>query len=416
MRFAAVLLPALLALPLCAGNQQEDVNVNSRYIVESVHVTGKPALQLSQDLRKDVESVIGQNLDHGVLDRLASRLKRELRVERVDVRVDRGRVPDHVSVEFQVEDGGRKRFDLDVTKFAYHSRQGWTGAGEGRAHFGENTLALGLVSDGDELVERFAGLRTRWERRSLGTSRVRVALGFDTYHQQWNRSTISAAQSAGLSSELYRSRNSLQPSMSIALSDPVTLSFGANFQQLEPQLPGARTVSSNTANVTLSAHRTWQDDASTTHALDAAYRLRAATALLASDYIYVRHEGDVRYQAVNGRHGLTVDFTAGTIGGHAPMYERFVLGTASTLRGWSKFDLAPLGGDRAVHGSVDYRYRVFTVFYDSGVVWTGTTSTGPKHSAGVGFRTDGREGLLIAVAFPFRAGHFDPMFIMGFNF
>ena len=62
--------------------------------------------------------------------------------------------------------------------------------------------------------------------------------------------------------------------------------------------------------------------------------------------------------------------------GRAPLFERFVLGNASTLRGWNKFDLDPLGGDRAVHGSIDYRYRFVTVFYDTGVLWNGSVSTG----------------------------------------
>ena len=83
----AVLLVGMLPVSLLAWNQQEDINVNCRYVVESVHVTGKPVDKLSPELRKQIDSVIGQNLDHGVLDRIAARLRRDLRVESVAVHV-----------------------------------------------------------------------------------------------------------------------------------------------------------------------------------------------------------------------------------------------------------------------------------------------------------------------------------------
>ena len=58
-----------------------------------------------------------------------------------------------------------------------------------------------------------------------------------------------------------------------------------------------------------------------------------------------------------------------SISGRAPLFERFVLGTSSTLRGWNKFDIDPLGGDRMVHNTLEYRYRMLEVFYDTGAVW-----------------------------------------------
>ena len=93
-----------------------------------------------------------------------------------------------------------------------------------------------------------------------------------------------------------------------------------------------------------------------------------------------------------------------------------MLGNASTLRGWNKFELDPLGGDRIVHGSVDYRYRFFTVFYDTGVLWTNNANTGVKQGVGCGFRRGGKDGMLLAVAFPMRMGRVDPVLIAGFNF
>ena len=59
----------------------------------------------------------------------------------------------------------------------------------------------------------------------------------------------------------------------------------------------------------------------------------------------------------------------GGITGDAPLFERFTLGDSTTLRGWNKFDIAPAGGDRVFHQSLEYRYHGFGVFLDSGSVW-----------------------------------------------
>jgi outer membrane protein assembly factor BamA len=101
------------------------------------------------------------------------------------------------------------------------------------------------------------------------------------------------------------------------------------------------------------------------------------------------------------------------LGGHAPLFERFALGDSATLRGWNKFDLDPVGGSRVIHGSIDYRYAFFHAFYDTGAVWDRTQDREQKQSAGVGFKV---EGFQLAVAFPIRAGHTEPVFLAGMNF
>lgn len=101
------------------------------------------------------------------------------------------------------------------------------------------------------------------------------------------------------------------------------------------------------------------------------------------------------------------------IDGNAPLYERFVLGDSTTLRGWNRFDLDPLGGSHVIHGSVDYRYRVLQVFYDTGAVWDQAQDREQKQSVGVGFK---KEAFQLAVAFPVRAGHADPIFYAGMSF
>jgi outer membrane protein assembly factor BamA len=102
------------------------------------------------------------------------------------------------------------------------------------------------------------------------------------------------------------------------------------------------------------------------------------------------------------------------VNGQAPLFERFTLGDSRTLRGWSKFDVAPMGGTRVAHGSLDYTFHWVGVFYDTGSVWDGIGKTNVKHSAGIAL--GGREGLYVAVAFPLRSGSVQPLFILGMNF
>ena len=110
---------------------------------------------------------------------------------------------------------------------------------------------------------------------------------------------------------------------------------------------------------------------------------------------------------------LSVGFLAGTISGQAPLFERFVLGNAETLRGWNKFELDPLGASHVAHGSIDYSYRSFLVFYDTGAVWDRPEEREQKQSLGLGCR---KSGFQLAVAFPVKSGTVNPVFYAGMNF
>src|SRR5262249_36759074 len=158
--------------------------------------------------------------------------------------------------------------------------------------------------------------------------------------------------------------NNFQPTATFVLAQGVTVSVGATFNQIDPELGGAATEWSNAAVASLRLERRWEDADANKHELDASYNLRSATGLLNSDFVFARQAFDARYALRHGRHYFDVTFLAGRITGNAPLYERFVLGNAETLRGWNKYDLDPLGGTHVVHGSVEYRYRVFDVFYD----------------------------------------------------
>ena len=142
--------------------------------------------------------------------------------------------------------------------------------------------------------------------------------------------------------------------------------------------------------------------------LDAGYSLRAATKMLGTDLAYSKHAINARYGYTHDNQSVEVRLVAGVIYGRAPLFERFVLGDSSTLRGWNKYDLDPLGGNRLAYGSVTYGYRIMRVFYDTGSVWDEGKPVAVKQSAGIG--VSGGLGIfqegafLLAVAFPMRAG------------
>jgi outer membrane protein assembly factor BamA len=116
----------------------------------------------------------------------------------------------------------------------------------------------------------------------------------------------------------------------------------------------------------------------------------------------------------HGKHEVTDEVSAGVLTGSAPLFDRFVLGNSSTLRGWNKFDLDPLGGNRMVHNSVEYRYGCFEAFYDAGAIWdSGVEPAVTRQGIGVGLR---QGAFSLAVAFPIRQGRADPIFMMSMNY
>ena len=84
-----------------------------------------------------------------------------------------------------------------------------------------------------------------------------------------------------------------------------------------------------------------------------------------------------------------------------------------SYEGWNKFDVDPLGSNRMAHNSLEYRYRYFEVFYDTGAAWNQGRAATVRHSLGVGLRKD---GFALAVAFPVKEGRVEPMFMVGMNY
>jgi len=413
----------LLGGLLSAGTQDSEFNVNSRYIVETVVVSGDGWTtdiaadqdrdgKLSSGLRKEIGSLVGEKLNPTVLEDLAKRLRKEFHARTVEHHVLRGKSPEYVQVIFDIQ-LRPTRFDVSVPKFLYDSKQGWTGAIEGTASLHHNGITLGVVSDGDELTERYAGLVARYENTRLGTDRVRLRFQVESYHEQWNGNTLAAAAaSPEVTSAVYRARQNFEPEVTFQLARPLSLTVGTSFEQLDNQFPAAHTEAANALITTLRFHRRLEGS-DNQHDLDAGYNLRAATRLLGSDFVYARHRWQFRYMLTRGKSVVIDDVSGGLITGRAPLFERFVVGNSSTLRGWNKYDLDPIGGNRMFHNSVEYRYGVFQIFYDTGSVWDRTATAVLRHSLGVGLR---QGQFSLAVAFPVRDGHIDPIFMVGMNY
>jgi outer membrane protein assembly factor BamA len=416
----------MLAIPLagCAAPNDdakiaEEMNVNSRYIIENIHISSAALnVNISEPLRTDLDKVVGSKFDDSALKTLADRIKKELHVSDVAVKVVRGTEPDHVIVNFEVAKQRDQKFDLSMAKFVYNSKEGWTGDGSATTTIRGNSFTVGLLSDGDSLVERLAGVRAKFERKNFLSKRFQVRFEFDDYHEQWNRATLMAASP----NEIYRSRQVFTPEATLVIADPLEWTFGVSFARL--RVPGsvqtestgaaaAKTEASNAVVNTLRYHQRWGSDKDHEQVLNASYSMELATAVLGTDRDFRRHMAQAKYRVRHGRSSVEAAFLAGTLNGDAPLYERFVLGDSTTLRGWSKFQLDPLGGSHMVHGSVDYRYRVVQVFYDTGAVWDRPEEREQKQSVGVGFKKD---VFQLAVAFPIRSGHVDPIFYAGMNF
>ena len=398
-----------------------DLNVNSRYIVESIGFTDSRPYKLSSLALAEMHRLVGSKLNSEALNRLAERICGELRAHDVTFKLARGGEPDSVKVLLEV-DKGPDKFDFSVPTFVYNSRQGWSGVAEAAATFGPNVITVGGVSDDDTLIERTEGVRARYDRLSLGSDRVRFAFQLEAYREEYNRATLDALDndpSSSLGAGAYRSRLNFEPSATFVLAKPLTFTVGLSFEQLQPQFPAAQSESANAVINTLHYHQRWDSDA-TIEELDAGYSLRAATKMLGTDLAYIRHAVNLRYGYTHDHQSVEVKLVAGVIYGRAPLFERFVLGDSSTLRGWNKYDLDPLGGNRLAYGSVTYGYRIMRVFYDTGSVWDEGKPVAAKHSAGIG--VSGGLGIfqkgafLLAVAFPFRQGHADPVLIAGMNF
>ena len=429
MRVHGISIAGLLlgsAATLCGGQSflqaVTESNINNQYLIESVSIAGVPvsdadsatSARLSQPLGERLLALVGERCDIATLENLAAEIRKELHFGPVTEHLSKGTAPDRIKVDFEVVQKDVS-FDVSLPKFLYRSEQNFTGEVDASAEVKQNKFAFGLVSNGDDLTERFSGLTARFDSAPLFPAHtVRFAVVFEDYHEKWNPTTRAAVVDTGL--DLYHSRWNVAPQAVFALARPLEVSLGASFEQTQSESPaiGGRSANAVTANVHY-GHKI--ERSRVQQQIDARYNLRVATRALASTYAYARHMVSAKYEAKSGRHTASDEFIAGSIDGQAPLFDRFVLGSSSTLPGWNRYDLDPLGGSRVAHNQIAYGYRTsrgtVETFYDTGSVWDAGQAIKVRQSIGAAFR----KGIfLLALAFPLGSGHAEPVFMAGMNY
>jgi hypothetical protein len=420
------------------GNQQSSVhlgaedNVNSRYTVESIEVAGEAQPVLPQSLRERVASLIGARFDPAQFDELAQEIRKQLHLRSVEPHIVRGTAPDRVRV-LLVAERRSVEFDVSVPKFLYHSSQGWSAQVQASTTIARtNVVHVGLVSDGDELTERFSGVNAGYENLGTVGNFVHTAFLVEDLHEEWKAATVAA--DGPHQADLYRARRNLQPEAIFVVAKPLTLTVGLSFEEMDMENPATSSRNAN-AIVAVLRYSDQLEGAADPQQIDFNYTLRTANGL-GGDYHYTRHSAGAHYSVQFGRSTLSDEALAGEISGFAPLYERFVVGNSTLLRGWNRYEIDPLGGNRILHNSVDYSFRVrgdgsasrldakpdskpdskqgsVEVFYDAGVLWNQGQPAPLRNSMGIGYR---QSVFSLALAFPFREGRVEPVFMIGMNY
>jgi hypothetical protein len=284
-----VLVPLLAVCTLAgqsvtpAGDSASDLNVNSRYTIESINFIDQRDYKLSTSALEDIRRLIGAKVNTEALDLLAQRIRAELHAHEVTFKLTRGAAPEEVRVLIHV-DQAAGAVDASVPKLIYNSQLGFTGIGQVTTTLGSNALTFQMVRDSDTLIETLSGIQAKYDRLSLAGGRIRLGFEFDAYEDKYDSSTLAALDSASRPSSLgagaYGSRLNYEPSATFVLAAPLTLTIGLSFEQLSHVPSAARPESANAVINTLRYHQRWLDSGGNKEELDAGYSLRAATTFL----------------------------------------------------------------------------------------------------------------------------------------
>jgi hypothetical protein len=397
------------------GNLVE--NINTRYTVESVDIRGIPLSDISQSLRDRLQGLVGKRLDHDEAEEITDLLESERPGYDVNRRISRGSERGRIRVVFEFSEKEGTRwipFTPTRSKFVYHSDQGWSGALDIPMGSRHHRVTAGFAfSNNDDLIEEYSGVRFGFESRKLATDRLGARVEVTRFTETWREPTLFAlAADAGIS-EPYRTRITVDPTVTVALTPHLRVTGGASISELESlsRSPDSQMASAFVARVDYDQR--WYQSRQVTQRVEAGYELRSASDALESDLIYKRHYGTLRYRYSQRRSTVIADVGFGGITGNAPLFERFSLGDSATLRGWNKYDIAPVGGERVFHTSLEYRYRNVGVFLDSGSVWDRSSDMRVRLSSGFGVQGDNGFANL---AFPLNADDLTVTFTMGVRF
>jgi hypothetical protein len=392
-------------------------NINARYTVESVEIRGVPETDIGQALRDRLQALVGHRLENDVADDLIAQLKKEKPAYDVTRRIERGTRRGQIHVIFDFSELEQLRwipFARSRSKVVYHSDHAWAGLFDIPMGKRDHRFTAGFaVADDDTLIEEYSGVRMRFESRHIGSERVGANLEVSWFNDTWEGATLSALAANPAIPEAYRSRVTVEPHVIIALTRQVRVTGGFSISDLVSlsRSPASYTAGAFVAGIDYRDR--WDRESRSRQGVEAGYELRSSTTAFESDVAYKRHFGYARYQYDHYNNTVIAGVFLGRITGNAPLFERFTLGDTSTLRGWSKYDIAPAGGDRVFHQTLEYRYHSVGAFLDTGSVWNGGTGNRVRTSTGFGVLDD---HFFLTVAFPLNGADSGPTFMTGVRF
>ena len=397
-------------------NTQADIN--TKYIVEEVDISGVPDRLVTPEIRADLQALVGKTLDNDVAERIETRLKSIFTDYDVDRRTSRGSERGKIKVVVHLERTERSRwlrFEPMEANSIYHSDQGW-GTKLPLTMDGNDFMVVPhfTFDDGDDLIEEYSGFGVRFESRKLVTERLGVSFEWSTFDQTWKDPTLFALPAYPRVPALYRNRMTVAPLVKFAITRQLTLAGGVSITELDDIVEASSAAQmANVAVGSLRFNQRWRPASRVQHDVEALFTARAGTAALESDLVYERYMTQFDYGFRWHRHRVFASAMFGSITGDAPLFERFSLGNSRTLRGWNKYDISPVGGDRMFHSSLEYRYRMLALFLDSGSVWDSGTNRKVRFSTGFGI-TPGP--VFMTVGFPLNTSEFGAVFTMGVRF
>jgi hypothetical protein len=206
---------------------------------------------------------------------------------------------------------------------------------------------------------------------------------FGTYGVQWKDQTRRALGNLPALPGLYRSREELMPSVAFAFNRNLYVTGGAKLVELEMEGPTKhwRSVHEGVASIHYDSKEIKRGE--TSYQSAASYEVRTGARNIGSTFSFTRHAVDYSSTVKTGKHTVRLSAMGGKITGNAPLFERFTLGNTQTLRGWNKYDIDPLGGDRVWHAAAAYQYSVVGFFIDQGEIWSTGLARKTRRSVGL---------------------------------
>jgi hypothetical protein len=391
-----------------------DENVNARYIVEQAEITGVPDSEVSEALRNDLRALVGKRLDSGEADRLQERIERELPRYDVSRTIKRGSEVGRIRLLYEArkkEPPPWLRFEPLRSNLIYHSDQGWGGYWD--FNIGERNISVVptfALANSEDSVEEYSGVGLRFETRKLGTRRLGASFEWSWFDQDWRGQTLQALPFKPEVPAPYDTRTTITPLLKFALTPNVSLAGGVSISELKALAPATDSQMANAAVASIDFDRQWKESADVSHRAVATFGVRGGSRSLESDLAYTKYFAQGAYRFDFGRHHVQASGMAGRISGDPPLFERFALGDAITLRGWDKYEITPAGADRVAYSSIEYRYTGLALFLDVGSAWDANTGAHVRVSSGFGFH--GGPAFLV-VGFPLNTDNLTAVLALG---